>query len=479
MKSSNAEEFEQSLQQELEETLREQQGMTFRFARIEDRFIHTYCEGRLLHKLGLSSAAVVGRELKEFYPIEMAIEKEVYYHRAWNGEEDVSYEGEINGTYYLASLRPVRRDGKVVEVIASSVDISERKRAEDELKSTKDLLESLIGNSADGICVTDVDGNVIRVNRAFEEIYGWSEEELVGTHLPIFTGDSNDELRMISDKLQSGENIVNLQTIRQRKDGECIHVCVTISPIKNAEGSVVALAGMTRDISERKRNEEFFRKADKLNVVGQLAAGLAHEIRNPLTSLRGFIQLMRTGGTGKPEYYDILISELDRINNIVNEFLIIAKPHAASFRTNDIIHILSNVVTLLEAQAAMNNIQIYLETEDDLPQLECSELEIKQVFINLLKNAIEAMPGGGEIRIVAAVQHNEFLIRIIDQGDGIPESQIPRLGEPFYTTKEKGTGLGLMMCYKIINDHQGRIAIESIVGKGTTFEIILPLNRKC
>ncbi|MDF2661116.1 MAG: sporulation kinase [Paenibacillus sp.] len=477
MSTLDGEGDQQLVQLELEETLREQQGMTFRFYKTGGKFIHTYCTGRLLLKLGLTPEEVVGRELIEFYPAQIAIRKETFYARAWEGEENVTYEGEIGGVSYLASLRPIRVSGKIVEVVASCVDITERKRAEEELRATKELLDSLFRNSADGICVTDTAGKVIRVNAAYLNMYGWTEEELVGRELPIYPDYLKHELGVICTMLQSGNHIVNQHAVRQRKDGELLHVCNTISPLKDGTGKVIAMAGITRDISEQKKAEDFLQKADKLNVVGQLAAGLAHEIRNPLTTLRGLLQLMHSSGSGKLVYYDILISELDRINSMVSELILIAKPHVTSLRTHDLAVIVPNVINLLESQAAISNIQIVFESEGALPFIRCSEVEIKQVFINLLKNAIEAMPNGGAIRVVASAQpHQHVRIRIIDQGGGITEEQIRRLGEPFYTTKEKGTGLGLMMCYKIIGDHGGKIAVTSVIGKGTTVEVVLPVS---
>ncbi|MFD0713316.1 PAS domain S-box protein [Paenibacillus sp. GCM10027626] len=460
--------------QELEETLQEQQGMTFKFKKVKGRFIHTFCAGQLISKIGLSSQVVVGSELKDFLPLELAEYKESYYSEAWQGKEGIIYEGELEGVFYVASLRPIKRFGKVIEVIASCVDITERKKAEEELRATKELLESLIENSVDGICVTDIAGKVIRVNLAFEKIYGWLEEELIGKPVPICSLVSRNGLNRIYDQLQNGMRVLSFETTEQRKDGEMIDVSLTVSPIKDAGGTVVAMTSISRDISERKRSEDFYRKADKLNVVGQLAAGLAHEIRNPLTSLRGFLQLMRSDSNKNSEYCGIMLSEVARISAIVNEFLLIAKPHASNFQKNNMASILHSVVTLLEAQAALKNIQIELEIEEGFPLVQSSEMEIKQVFVNILKNAIEAMPAGGIIRIVSAIQKDNILIRFIDQGIGIDKQFFPRLGEPFFTTKDEGTGLGLMMCYKIIDDHKGSINISSVIGQGTTFDVLLP-----
>lgn len=462
---------------ELKEMLVEQHGMTFKFKKVDGRFIHTFCAGQLLSKIGLTPEQVIGRELKDFLPEDMAAQKEQFYHKAWMGEEGVHYEGQIKGVFYLVSLRPIRKANTITEVIASCVDITARKKAEAQLIQAKELLESLIGNSVDGICVTDLEGKVIRVNEAFEKMYGWSKLELIGHPVPVFPIPLQEVFAEVREQLRHGERVRNFETIRQRKDGEMVHVCLTFSPIKDSNGEVVAFTCISRDITERKKSEDFYQRVDKLNVVGQLAAGLAHEIRNPLTSLRGFLQLMQANPARKSDHSELMLSEIDRINNIVSEFLIIAKPHATSFQVNDVGQILRNVVTLLEPQAILNNIQLNLEQEGEIPALRCSEMEIKQVFINILKNAIEAMPEGGNIQIMASARPKEVLIRIIDQGIGIPDSLSSKLGEPFFTTKANGTGLGLMMCYKIIRDHQGSININSVVGKGTVCDITLPLQK--
>lgn len=467
-------EDQQFAHQEFSEILSEQQGMTFKFKLKQGRFIHTFCAGQLLYKIGLSPEMIIGKELKDFLPCDVAEYKEPFYYEAWEGKEGISYESEKEGIFYLASLRPIKQSGMVIEVIASCVDITERKKAEEELRATKELLESLFGNSVDGIYIADMEGKVIRTNRSFENIFGWTEEEVVGKEVRSFPLDIKSDFAEISKQLQYGMEVVRFETVAQRKDGEMIYIHLTMSPIKDAQGKVIALTGITKDISERKKSEDFLRKADKLNVVGQLAAGFAHEIRNPLTTLRGFLQLMQSGKNWKSDYYDIMVDEIDRINSIICEFLALAKPQSMSFKEHDVGIILQNVITLLEAQATLNNIQFHVQVDRSLPLVKCSEIEIKQVFVNIIKNAIEAMPSGGIISIVTVVEANYIYIRFKDQGEGIPETLIQRLGEPFFTTKEKGTGLGLMMCYKIIGDHKGKLAVNSIVGEGTTFEIKIP-----
>ncbi|MFP5109937.1 ATP-binding protein [Neobacillus sp. C211] len=240
-------------------------------------------------------------------------------------------------------------------------------------------------------------------------------------------------------------------------------------------GGKDAVLSIGKDITEKmEETERLLQKSEKLALLGQMAAGIAHEIRNPLTSIKGFIQLLRTS-TRKEEYFDILLTELDRINDIVGEFLVLAKPTAAVYMTRDIKMLIKDVVTLINNQSLLNNVQILVEFDNDLPLISCEENQLKQVFLNLLKNAIEAMPKGGNINLlVKEKEEGKLSIQIIDQGVGIPQERISTLGEPFYTTKEKGTGLGLMTCYKIIEGHNGELNIYSKINEGTTIEIILP-----
>ncbi|MBH0346308.1 MULTISPECIES: PAS domain-containing sensor histidine kinase [Bacillus] len=232
---------------------------------------------------------------------------------------------------------------------------------------------------------------------------------------------------------------------------------------------------IVRDITERKKTEELLNKSDTLAAIGQLAAGVAHEVRNPLTVIKGFIQLFQINKEDQEKYFDLMLSEIERIEAILQEFLSIAKTDEISTEKKNIYQIFKNVVSLMNTKAIMTNIQVELYADSKEIIIECSENQLKQVFINILQNSIEAMPDGGRISIhIKEIGKDGIIISVIDKGIGIPEERIKRLGEPFYSTKEKGTGIGLMLSYKIIESHQGKISIMSEVGVGTTVTIYLP-----
>ncbi|EJR57432.1 hypothetical protein IIO_04959 [Bacillus cereus VD115] len=204
---------------------------------------------------------------------------------------------------------------------------------------------------------------------------------------------------------------------------------------------------------------------------------MAHEINNPLTTMKGFMQLLKSTETENNQgYINIVTSEIKCVESITNEFMAVAKPQVVKIQHNDISVLMDQVLMLLQPQAMMNNIKIRIDFTPSIPLIPCEVNQLKQVFVNIIKNAIESMPTGGEILIqFDKLDNNQIRIRFIDQGCEIPKERIPYLGEPFYSIKEEGIGLGLMICYKIIETHQGKVFIDSEVNKGTTVEVTLPI----
>ncbi|WP_078410926.1 ATP-binding protein [Priestia abyssalis] len=232
------------------------------------------------------------------------------------------------------------------------------------------------------------------------------------------------------------------------------------------------------DITHEKENEMLMIRSEKMNIVGELAASIAHELRNPLTAIKGFFHMLKATNEGEELYYSVIEGELSRIEQISSELLTLAKPHSDNKRSYNIIQLIDDVIVLLTPQANMKNIEIIKQANCEELYLNCENTKMKQVFINLIKNAIDAMDSAGSIVLTIKEMKENIVIQIQDQGNGIPKELLSRIGEPFYTTKEKGTGLGLMVCFQIIESHEGTIHADSKVNTGTTFTITLPLSRE-
>lgn len=349
------------------------------------------------------------------------------------------------------------------------------RQTNEKLRNTKQYMESFANHTSDAFVVVDLQGLVQQANNAYIVLYGWSMDETVGFPEHTITESYQAVIKGVMLKVKNGIPVSAFENVCQTKDGRLIDVSTTISGIHDEKDELVAYASISRDITERRNTDELLRRSEKLSIVGQLAAGVAHEIRNPLTTLRGFVQLQR--GKGNQQHLDIMLSELDRINFIVSEFLILAKPQAINFQKRDLVYILQDIISLLASQANLNNIQFLFDFAPHIPLINCEENQLKQVFINIIKNGMESMPNGGEIRIqIGNLVTDDVMVRIVDQGCGISEEQLARLGEPFYTNKETGTGLGLMVSQQIIANHKGSMHFESELKKGTTVEIILPMS---
>ncbi|MDE5414637.1 ATP-binding protein [Alkalihalobacterium chitinilyticum] len=341
------------------------------------------------------------------------------------------------------------------------------------LIEAKGYLNTLFNQLKDPIVIHDEKGRIYQVNHGFTETFGWNTEELVGQTMPQLNEVQLKYLQEQWESVSRGEMVREIELKNGTKDEKQLDVAISVSAIRTEEGRVVALASILRDITEQKQTEEYIRRSEKLSAVGQLAAGVAHEIRNPLTVISGFLQLMQQREQNTNNHVPVMLSELARINKIISEFLLLAKPGVQKFENVKICYLIREVVTLLDTSAIMKSISITSEFSIDDTTVECDPDQIKQVLINLLKNSIEAMDDGGQIHIHVYEKDNMIYIQIKDTGNGIPQEVLERIGEPFFTTKPKGTGLGLMICDRIIEHHHGKMDISSVQGKGTTVTIYL------
>ena len=216
-----------------------------------------------------------------------------------------------------------------------------------------------------------------------------------------------------------------------------------------------------------------------MSIIGQLAASVAHEIRNPLTSLKGFVQLMEQTKTYDEHYMEIMMSEIERINLISSEMLILGKKQDVEFSKTDIVEILNQVMLLMKAEAHFHSAKLKFINHLTHPVFViANQNQLKQVFINIIKNSLEAISSEGTVILSIARHEERAMIVVKDTGIGIEEERLNSLGEPFYSTKEKGTGLGLTVSFKIIEKHKGTIRIESELGKGTEVTVSLPVLEK-
>ena len=371
-------------------------------------------------------------------------------------------------------------NGQRKGLIVIGRDITDKKKIEQRLKDNEQLYRSLVENNTDAIINLDLNFNILSVNEATEKITGYCKEELIKKPFSDLI-DKKDQTKVTKNFIDASKGKTSrIEMSGIHKKGHSILLDIKSEPLRINE-KLVGIFTVVRDITAAKEKEELIRKSEKLSVVGELACAVAHEVRNPLTALKGFVQLLQYKNINNEDkdkhYYDIMLTEIERINLIVSEFMMLSRPQAITYQNKNVVSLLVDVITLLETIAIMKNIEVTREFESNISLVKCEGNQIKQVFINIFKNAIEAVPNNGKIHIkVEKWKNNRICISFSDNGNGIPNDLIGRLGEPFYTTKEKGTGLGLMVCYKIIEEHGGRINIKSEMNQGTTVDIIFPIS---
>jgi PAS domain S-box-containing protein len=348
-------------------------------------------------------------------------------------------------------------------------------RIEEHLQRSEDNYRNLVDEFPEAIVLAQGDRWIYANDAAVRLLGAGSREELLHRNLhDIIHPDFHDRIERRMQTVERGrEHLEPMEEKFVHMNGEPIDVEVVCIPAVYEKVEVRCL--LIRNSTERKRTQELIVHSEKLAVAGQFAAAIAHEIRNPLTAIKGFLQLLMRDVTDKSRFFDIIFSEMSRIEMITNELLILAKPQAVKFAKRDIRFLMQQVVSFMDAQANMNNVLLQVDYGPSDLLVLCDENQLKQVFINFLKNAIEAMPDGGLMKIhmsrsVAGVS----TVRFTDQGTGMPEEMLEKLGEPFYTTKETGTGLGLMVTKRIVQQHGGDVRFSSKVGEGTTVELTLP-----
>ena len=348
--------------------------------------------------------------------------------------------------------------------------------------------EQILGNLDDGVVHVGLDGRIGFFNEAAEMLTETSSAATVGHPLEQIFKREPWLLELVKKTRPPKQESARGEGDFVTRWGKKTPVSVTVSPLQDLQGQFLGSIMLLRDVKHRRELEEDLKRADRLALFGTLAAGLAHEIRNPLGGIKGAAQLLRRTGGGNPavkEFTDIMIREVDRVDQLIEQLLDLSRPAELDLAPVNVHEVLDQVLLLEGQTIGAAEIHIKKLFDPSLPPVRADRAQLIQVFLNLVKNALQAMLHSGTLTVATRLE-TDFRIRgqdsgtnrfiwvdIADEGAGIREADLPHIFSPFFTTKPNGTGLGLATCYRIISEHGGTIRVESAEGKGSTFKVSL------
>ena len=363
---------------------------------------------------------------------------------------------------------------------------AELSRRFQELADLKSYTDSILSSLTTGLVTIDLDGRVVMLNPAAELLTGFFAGEAAGRYCTeIFSG-AGDVSDVLMETLASRRPLAGVALTLTRRNGVALPVELSTAPLKGSDGKDLGVVGVFRDLTAVRALEQRLQRSDRLAALGTLAAGLAHEIKNPLTSVLTFSRhLSRRFDDGhfREKFQSVVPRELERINEIVDRLLELARPARLHFTTVPLPVLLDGVVELYSNEIEAKRTAVIREYARDVPAIQADENAIYRVVVNLVANALEAMGPRGRLTLrlgwaegpTRRAYHRHVRIEIEDTGTGILPPERDRIFYPFYTTKEGGTGLGLALTHKIIEEHRGTIDVASTPGVGTTFRVILPV----
>lgn len=365
--------------------------------------------------------------------------------------------------------------------------VSDLNKREKEAHELTERLNRITDNLQEIVFETNEKGEIIFLNQAWTQMTGYDIDECLGTMYNQYFDQEERVVQHLLSVIKEHKDAGRVELQLLHKEGKKVwgdvHYKLYFDEHHQFTGGIGTVADITKQkqakLELERSNQQLQMQAQKLAVAGQIAAGIAHEVRNPLTSVNGFLQLMKTQYPERTDYFDIIFSEIKRIDFVLSELLVLAKPQAVHFQEVQLHELLEQVVTLLKTNAVLSNIDLKQPfKKQDAGAILADANQMKQLFINLIKNAIEAMPEGGSIYISTEKVLNEWKITIQDEGKGMSEEDIQKIYDPFFSTKKEGTGLGLTICATILKDHHGRMDVSSELGKGAAFQIYLPVCQK-
>jgi two-component system sensor histidine kinase PilS (NtrC family) len=400
------------------------------------------------------------------------------------GEIEVATVGEVMtnvGLYDAAFLFVGLLAARLSERQArSDVQLIEATYALEKLRA---LHERIVESIRSGVVTTDLEGRIYTFNSAAEEITGYRSESLRGQHVSILFGQIDDHAGAAIGAAGDGRQNPRFEADCLTAEGLRLRLGYSISPLQDERGRTTGLVITFQDLTQVHALEETRRRHERLAAVGRVAAGIAHEIRNPLAAMRGSIQVLSAEANGDPaqaELMEIVLRESDRLNRIITDFLTYARPRQVELAETDLREPLRETFTLLRHSPETRPDH---RIEEDFPEkpvrVRADAAALRQVFWNLARNALQAMPAGGTLRAeMSRTEGGRIRISFADTGDGMTPEQVERLFEPFSSSRAGGTGLGLSIAYQIVRDHGGTINVRSREGHGTTIIIELPDDAK-
>ena len=351
------------------------------------------------------------------------------------------------------------------------------------LAEENDRMDVALDSMLDGIVVCDRGHRPIIYNKSAERMLRFTGSDPV--ERPLWLSVSDEDLsEFFRATLEAEETVLDREFGLDTK-GATRLIAVSLSTLVS-QGRIKGAIVHMEDITEKRRKEAQLRRAESLASLTTLAAGVAHEIKNPLGSISIHIQLIRKALQGKEEvpvpflerHLGVVDEEIERLNKIVVDFLFAVRPMDVQLRDGDPGKLVSDIADFIRPEAERAGVLVELAVAEDLPLVALDERLMKQALLNLVKNALAAMPGGGKLRLVAELLDEEVKLTVEDSGVGISEEALPKIFEPYFTTKENGTGLGLTITFKIVREHDGEITVTSRPGQGSSFTINLPVPQK-
>ncbi|SDY22675.1 PAS domain S-box-containing protein/diguanylate cyclase (GGDEF) domain-containing protein [Evansella caseinilytica] len=389
---------------------------------------------------------------------------------------------EGQGYFFSKPLPPEELEKLVPEirqkVIEYGIDQKKEAAEEDNLVFAQQAAAFVAEKGVELFRIFDGAGELLYVSPSHEAVLGYPPSAFMKQRELEFVHPEDASLLQAAFQQTIREKTPQQFELREKSAaGEWLLFDVSLTPVLDKKCDVDRIIFTGRDISTKREAEERLWKSKKLEVIGEFAASIAHEIRTPLTSLKGFTHLLEKGMV-KQDYFEVIRSSFHQIEDFLKEFLFIAKPQAITPAFADINSILRHVKAELEPVAAANKVSIVIDDKSGIAGIICDETQMRKVFHQLIRNGIEAITDGGTVRLEIQVEQAELLVRVIDNGVGMSSERIEKLGEPFFRNNEKGVGLGLMLCYRIIWQHKGTIVINSQEKKGTIVEVRLPVSHE-